>query len=124
MANPESPYESVVGRGSRGTPFTGRQIFVLATFSIAAVIALLIISSTAPPRPDPVVFLGTVAILWLLFAYFAWWRDVMLRVYRRLAALPLTDQQRLVRWLLAFFGFIVFSVAWMSALILLGGRPA
>jgi hypothetical protein len=83
----------------------------IAIASVVAVATMLILDRGPVPRPAWGVVVFVVALLWLFVAYFIVWRDLMLRVYRRLAPSNLTDQQRHVRRLLALLAVVVFRSA-------------
>ena len=123
MKDIESPYQVSIGRGSQGQPLRQKWLLGIAMSSIVAVATITAINGSSVPRPIWVVILAGLAILWLFVAYFVLWRDLMLRVYRRLAALDIADERRHVLWLLAFFGVVVFTLAWLSLLILMFGHP-
>jgi hypothetical protein len=123
MARGDTPYEIVVGRGSRGNPLRPRSLVAISIISIAALAVIVLLDKVPVPRPAWLGLPFILAIVWLFAAYMTVWRELMLRVYRRLAIRDLSDQQRFNRWFAAFFAFLGFTLAWLSAFIVVFGRP-
>jgi hypothetical protein len=124
MYDDESPFRVLTGGlGSQGSPLKRRWLVVLALSSLAAVVAIIGLDRIPVPRPAWLVLPFLLSIVWLFVAYMMVWRDLMVRVYRSLATRDLNDRQRGNRWFLAFFAFLAFTLGWLSAFILIFGKP-
>jgi hypothetical protein len=124
MKPTESPYEIVVGRGSHRNPLGRRRLIALAATTLMAFIAIAVMNGSAVPRPKWIVLPATVAVLWLAIAYLIVWQDVMLRVYRRLAPLDVTDRARFAVWLAVLFAIAIGTLGWVAAFIVVAGHPS
>jgi hypothetical protein len=123
MKPTESPYEILIGRGSHRNPLSRRWLLALAGATVVALVVLAVINGLAVPRPRWLAIPVAIAVFWLVIVYVIVWQDGMLRVYRRLASMGLTDRTRLAIWMAVFVAVVIGTLGWMAAFIVVAGHP-